>query len=67
MIDISLKEFLRDHSQIEAAQLLGIGQSAVSQMVSADRDVRLVLDDHGNLLESYERKPVGRRAIENAA
>lgn len=64
MTEISLKEYLLDHSQTQAAELMNVGQSAVSQMVASDRDIRLVFADDGSLMHSYERKPVGRRGAD---
>ena len=39
MADIPLKEFLVDHSQGEAAAIMGVSQGAVSQAHIAEREI----------------------------
>lgn len=39
MKDIPLKEFVKKHKQAKAAEIIGVNQSAVSQMIAAGRAV----------------------------
>jgi DNA-binding transcriptional regulator LsrR (DeoR family) len=65
MKELKLKEFLITGTQSEVATAMGIGQSAVSQMVAAGRDIRVRVDEDGRISEAYEVKPVGRFPSEN--
>jgi len=65
MKELKLKEFLINGTQSEVATALGVGQSAVSQMLAADRDIRVRVDEDGQISEAYEVKPVGRLPAEN--
>jgi len=60
MKELKLQEFLVDGTQSEVAAALGVGQSAVSQMLAAGRDIRVRVDENGRISEAYEVKPVGR-------
>ena len=60
MLEVTLKEFLINGTQSEVATALGVGQSAVSQMLAAGRDIRVRVDEDGRISEAYEVKPVGR-------
>lgn len=66
MEEIKLRQYLQTHSQKEAADALGVNQSAISQMVKSGRDVRLILDKTGAVTESFELKPIGRSGIQAA-
>lgn len=44
---IPLREFAKGKSQIEVAELLGVTQGAVSQMMLGERDIRVVRDSEG--------------------
>lgn len=59
--ELPLKEFIRLYhlTQSEAAQYLGISQGRISQILSENRDVRVVFNPDGTL-SSYERKQVGK-------
>ncbi|MDR2213068.1 MAG: Cro/Cl family transcriptional regulator [Pseudomonadales bacterium] len=62
MSEITLTQYLKICSQREVAEALGLTQGAVSQMVRAGRDIRLLIDDAGALTGYYEIKAV-RRAV----
>lgn len=63
MTEITLKDFLKDRDQAEAAAFFGCTQSAVSQMLSAGRDIRIVLNAKGAPVSHYEiKKPKKRKA-----
>ncbi|WP_191621219.1 Cro/CI family transcriptional regulator [Marinihelvus fidelis] len=70
MKEITLKEFLEENTQNAAAIALGVGQSAIAQMVSSNRDIRFVMDARGEVINAYELKPLGKqpaRASQRAA
>lgn len=60
MTEITLHQFLEQHTQKEAAEGMGVNQSAVSQMVKSGRDVRLLINASGAIESSYEFKPIGK-------
>ena len=62
MNEITLTVYLLTHSQNEAAKLLGVTQAAVSQMVAAERDIRIKLDATGEPVSGYEIKAFDSRA-----
>lgn len=62
MTETKLSQYLTSATQSEVAALLGVNQSAVSQMVRNERDVRIVLDADGCLVRAYEIKEIGNRA-----
>jgi predicted DNA-binding protein (UPF0251 family) len=49
-----LKAFVEEHGQNKAAQLMGITQSAVSQMLRSGRNVVVELDQFGQFVEARE-------------
>ncbi|TRO33888.1 helix-turn-helix domain-containing protein [Pseudomonas putida] len=55
-----LREFAKDKSQPELAELLGVTQSAVSQMLNSSRDIRVRCDEAGECM-AVEIRPIGRR------
>lgn len=59
MPELALKEFLTTRTQSEVAEALGVKQSAVSQMVRNGRDIRVVTDESGAIVNAFEVKPVG--------
>jgi len=61
MTEITLTEFLSDRSQQQAAEELGVNQSAVSQMLAANRDIRIRVSDSGSVVNVYEHKHIGRK------
>lgn len=60
MRDIPLTEFLKSYSQAEAAKVIGVNQSAISQMLAAGREIYIRQTKGG--FESYEVKPIGKKA-----
>lgn len=65
-IGISLKDFAYGRTQPELGKLLGVSQSAVSQMLSSGRDIRIQVDEQGRY-SAYEIRPVGGRRKATAA
>jgi len=58
MNEITLKQFLTDHTQSQAAAILGMTQSAVSQALAAGRDIRILLDEENSVVEAFEKKSI---------
>lgn len=56
MKEIPLTKFLEEHTQSEAAGIMGRSQGAVSQMVQAGRQVFITLDEQG-VYGWFEIKP----------
>lgn len=54
-----LKDFAKGRTQPQIAELLGITQGAVSQMLKSGRDIR-VRDCGDGSFQAVEIKPVGR-------
>ncbi|MGK3120471.1 Cro/CI family transcriptional regulator [Pseudomonas corrugata] len=63
---VPLREFAKDRSQLEMAALLGVTQSAVSQMILSSRDIRVIEGADGKL-SGVEIRPVGSRRKQMAA
>ena len=61
MAELTLKEYLQRNTQVEAAAALGVNQSAISQMIASDRDIRIRTDIDGTVIETFEFKRVGRK------
>lgn len=57
---VPLKDFIKGKNQPELAYLIGVSQSAVSQMISSKRDIR-VLQDAAGKYSAVEIRPVGSR------
>lgn len=59
-ISVTLKDFCEGRTQSQAAQLLGVTQGSISQMINSDRDiwVNKLPDGH---YQAIEMVPVGRR------
>ncbi|WP_353620518.1 Cro/CI family transcriptional regulator [Pseudomonas sp. MWU13-3659] len=57
---VPLRDFAKDKSQPELAELLGVTQSAVSQMLNSSRDIRVRCDEAGECT-AVEIRPIGRR------
>ena len=55
MKETHLKEFLKDHSQEVAGEILGCTQGAVSQMVKAKRNIYICESEDGET-SFYEKK-----------
>ncbi|QEN46586.1 hypothetical protein CLA18_08710 [Pseudomonas protegens] len=54
-----LVEFAKGKTQPELAVLLDVSQSAVSQMINSDRDIRVVVDQ--GKVGAFEIRRVGSR------
>jgi len=63
---IPLREFAKGKSQIEVAELLGVTQGAISQMMLSGRDIRVVSDSAGKP-EGFEIRRIGSRRKQLAA
>lgn len=59
MADIPLRKFTEDKTQAEAAKLIGVTQSALSQMLRSDRQIFVRVGKRGRVLGAYEIRPVG--------
>lgn len=55
-MDIPLVIYLDTHTQMEAATVLGVTQSAIWQMLRARREVFIVLNDSGQAIYGYEKR-----------
>ena len=55
---IRLADFCKDHSQKFAAEILGVTEGAISQMLARKRDIYVYADAEG--WKAYEVKPVGK-------
>ncbi|MBF8756478.1 Cro/CI family transcriptional regulator [Pseudomonas guariconensis] len=54
-----LREFAKDKSQPELAEMLGVTQSAVSQMLNSSRDIRVRCE--AGECSAVEIRPIGRK------
>ncbi len=63
---VPLRDFAKGLTQPELGRLLGITQSAVSQMLRSERDVRISVDANGRCL-AVEIRPIGSRIKKTAA
>ncbi|HGM5579270.1 TPA: helix-turn-helix domain-containing protein [Pseudomonas putida] len=59
-IGLPLRDFAEGKTQPQLAELLGVSQSAVSQMLSSSRDIRVRSDGNGGY-EFIEIRLVGGR------
>ena len=64
--EYTLAAFAADKSQPLLAELFGVTQSAVSQMLKSGRDIRVRAYDNG-ACEAYEIRPIGARQKQLAA
>lgn len=62
MQKMTLKEYLKDKTQDEAARAIGVTQGAVAQMVRSTRHIELTINEDGTV-QAHEIKPVGRRKM----
>lgn len=63
---VPLREFAKGRSQPDLAELFGVSQSAVSQMIHSTRDIRVVVDAESRF-SAVEIRPVGSRRKPKAA
>lgn len=59
-IGVPLREFAEGRTQPQLAELLGVSQSAVSQMLNSRRDIRVRSDEKGGY-EFIEIRLIGKR------
>lgn len=57
MKEIKLSEYLKNNTQEKLANALGLTQGAISQMLIARRDIRIITDGKGNIT-AKEVKPI---------
>jgi DNA-binding transcriptional regulator YdaS (Cro superfamily) len=65
-IGIPLGDFALGKTQPELALLIGVSQSAVSQMLNSARDIRVQVDEKG-ACTAVEIRPIGSRRKARAA
>ncbi|WP_410055970.1 Cro/CI family transcriptional regulator [Pseudomonas sp. Marseille-Q5117] len=65
-IGIPLGDFAEGKTQPELALLIGVSQSAVSQMLNSARDIRVRVDEKGTCT-AVEIRPIGSRRKARAA
>lgn len=65
-IGVPLGEYAEGKTQPELAALLGVSQSAVSQMLNSNRDIRIRIDQDGRF-SAVEIRPIGSRRKPRAA
>lgn len=53
-MEIPLKRYVEQHGQNEVARLMGVTQSAVSQMLRSGRQVLVEVDRSGRFIEARE-------------
>lgn len=63
---IPLSEFAKGKSQVEVAEILGVTQGAISQMILSGRDIRVINDVDGRP-EGFEIRRIGSRRKKAAA
>lgn len=59
-IGVPLRDFAQGKTQPQLAELLGVSQSAVSQMLNSRRDIRVRSDGQGGY-EFIEIRTIGKR------
>ena len=62
MTDIPIKEFLAKHTQIEAAEIMGVTQGAVSQAHLSGREIYFRPADKGGFTYYEIKKPRQKKA-----
>lgn len=61
MVEYRISDFCIKYSQIDAAKIIGCTQSAVSQMIAANRGVYIVEHDDGTYTY-FEKSVPGKKA-----
>jgi hypothetical protein len=61
MREITLKDYVEEHSQTAAGAALGMTQGAIWQALRGKRDIYIVVDSCGKVVGSYEKKHIGKR------
>jgi predicted transcriptional regulator len=58
---MTLKDFVAKHNQYAVANMMGVSQGAVSQMIRANRDIRVAPDQQMECgYRFYEIRPLGK-------
>lgn len=57
---MTLRDFAQGKTQPQLAELIGVSQGAVSQMLNSSRDIRAISDGYGGY-EFIEIRPIGGR------
>lgn len=65
-IGIPLREFAEGKTQPQIAELIGVSQGAVSQMLASSRDIRIRTLPDGKV-QAVEIRPVGKRVSQSVA
>lgn len=66
MTEITLTDFLAGRTQKEAAEALSVNQSAISQMLAANRDIRIKVSDDGAVVKVVEHKVIVQKSAQAA-
>ena len=63
MTEAKLKDWLSEPGMTQelAAKAMGITQGAITQMLKAKRDIRIVLEESSKFVRAYEVKKVGNK------
>lgn len=59
-ITVQLPEFVKGKTQKAVAAMLGVTPGAISQAIIAARDVRIIIDSKGRVLDAIEVVKFGR-------
>lgn len=62
MITMTLQDYLKEKTQSELAEAIGVTQGAVWQMVRSGRNIEITINDDGTVT-AHEIKPIGRRNV----
>ena len=62
MLDIHIGEFLKTHTQKEAAEIIGVTPGAVSQAFIAKRDIYFRPDGNGGFTHYEIKRPRQKKA-----
>lgn len=60
---MSLESYVEKFGQSAAADAIGVTQSAISTMIKKHRVVWLLVNSNIDLVDAYEKKPLGKFAI----
>lgn len=63
MKELTLKEVLEGRTQKDVADIMGLTQGAVWQMIKHGRDIRFKVDGEGNVTDFFEIKKPKTKAV----